>query len=275
MSLVLTDKKAIEAFLRKQTFHHLYEIGDLDDFFWPNTTWYALEKNGFLDSICLLYKSGGGLPVLLAFRDEKCLAAATEDSSNSLNGALLPELLHNLCGVLPGQFYAHLSLGLKNSLEPACRSQFHGRHDKMGLINSRALEPFLSSETFQLQETHLEEIKKLYQESYPGNWFDARMLATGQYVGIRAGGRLASIAGVHVYSQEYRVAALGNITTHPQFRGRGLAAKVVASLCLELLKTVEQIGLNVRSDNKAAIACYQKLGFERITSYEEYVFVRT
>jgi hypothetical protein len=45
MSMVmLHDKGEIEAFLRRDVSLHIYEIGDLDDVFWPHTTWYALRR---------------------------------------------------------------------------------------------------------------------------------------------------------------------------------------------------------------------------------------
>ncbi len=96
------------------------------------------------------------------------------------------------------------------------------------------------------------------------------MLETGHYYGIRQDGALLSIAGVHVYSPQYRVAALGNITSHPAARERGLATLVTARLCKELLRNVDHIGLNVRADNASAIACYTKLGFTRTAEYGEY-----
>ena len=74
---------------------------------------------------------------------------------------------------------------------------------------------------------------------------------------------------VHVYSPTYRIAALGNITTDPQFRGRGYARIVAGSLCRHLLQSVEHVGLNVKSDNLPAIRCYQSLGFENCAEYEE------
>src|SRR5207249_10409817 len=91
----------------------------------------------------------------------------------------------------------------------------------------------------------------------------------GQYYGIRHGTSLVSAAGIHVYSPQYKVATLGNVTTHPDYRGQGLGTAVCAKLCQALLQTVEHIGLNVKADNTSAIASYMRLGFEHIASYEE------
>ena len=84
------------------------------------------------------------------------------------------------------------------------------------------------------------------------------------------GEELMSVAGVHVFSRRYRVAALGNIATHPQARGKGLARVVTAKLCQELRGEADHIGLNVKDDNAGAIACYERLGFERCAVYGEY-----
>ena len=106
--------------------------------------------------------------------------------------------------------------------------------------------------------------------AYPETWFTPRMLATGRYVGIRHDGRLACVAGVHVHSPAWGVAALGNVATLPELRGRGLARAACAALCLLLLEDgIETIALNVRADNAAAIAAYSLLGFEVATSYWE------
>lgn len=64
--------------------------------------------------------------------------------------------------------------------------------------------------------------------------------------------------------------SLGNIAVHPDHRGKGLARKVTAALVKSLLdEGIEQIGLNVSDSNPAAIACYTRLGFERVGTYEE------
>ena len=77
-------------------------------------------------------------------------------------------------------------------------------------------------------------------------------------------------AGVHVYSERYHVAAIGNVVTHPTHRNKGYGKLVTARLCRSLLDKVEHIGLNVKADNDAAVACYSRLGFEIIAPYGEF-----
>ncbi|MUL37211.1 GNAT family N-acetyltransferase [Gloeocapsopsis dulcis] len=250
----LHDKNEIEVLLRQNTFLHLYSIGDLDDFFWQHTTWYGLQENT-LKQVVLLY-TGSSLPVLLGLTAEPILMA---------------HLLRSIIHLLPRQFYAHLSGDLAQVFAGDYQIQSHGLHHKMALTNSQLLADFDTSEVVQLTVENADEIEDLYRLSYPENWFDSRMLETGYYYGIRRGNNLVSIAGVHVYSPQYKVTALGNITTHPQFRGQGLSKSVTARLCQELLKTVSYVGLNVKADNAIAIACYEKLGFKRIGTYEEYL----
>ena len=96
------------------------------------------------------------------------------------------------------------------------------------------------------------------------------MLETGRYVGLREGDRLACVAGVHVYSPTWRVAALGNVATLPELRGQGLARGACAALCQLLLDDgIETIALNVRADNEAALRSYTRLGFEPVAEYTE------
>jgi hypothetical protein len=54
------DRDELAGLLRRDAALHTYELGDLDDFFWPYTTWY---RHG--DQVALLYH-GGGTPTLIA-----------------------------------------------------------------------------------------------------------------------------------------------------------------------------------------------------------------
>ena len=256
MSVVsLHDTGEIERYLRQHTLIHLYELGDLDDFFWQYTTWYALKEGKQIESLFLLYISvQPPIPVLLAISE---------------NLSALRTLLQSSIHLLPPHFYAHLSGDLSALLATHYAVDSHGLHYKMALTNTSRLETIDASEVIPLTVDNLNELQVLYRVSYPVNSFDPRMLETGHYYGIRRDGLLVSVAGVHVYSPRYRVGVVGNVTTHPAYRGKGLGTAVCARLCKELLRTVDHIGLNVKADNIPAIASYKRLGFEVVGEYEE------
>jgi len=254
-AILLHDKPLIESALRRNTQLHLYELGDLDDFFWDHTTWYADDS---LREIVLIY-NGVNPPVLLAL---------THDP------ARMRTLLNATRPHLPKNFYAHLSDDLVDIFADDYEIESHGLHLKMSLTTPRPVDAVNSSEAFNLTSNNLDEIKALYEVSYPGNWFDARVLETEMFFGVRREKKLVSIGGVHVYSPHYRVAALGNITTHPDHRGQGLAMISTAKLCQEIRKHVDHIGLNVLANNASAIACYKKLGFEEVARYGEWLLIK-
>ncbi len=251
----LHDRAAIADALRADRGLHLYALGDLDDFFFAQTLWYGLEEEGRLRQIVLVY-TGTDLPVIQALTPDRGVAE-------------MRRLVRAMVPMLPRRFYAHTSVGVAEELADVYELSPHGLHRKMVLLDPARLDAVDTSGTVPLGPADRAEIDALYAAAYPGNWFDARMLETGRYVGVREGGRLASIAGVHVFSAAYRVAALGNVTTLPELRGRGLAARVTAALCRTLLRDCDVIGLNVLADNRAAIGVYERLGFEIVASYDE------
>ena len=147
-----------------------------------------------------------------------------------------------------------------------------GLHLRMGLRDRSRLLVGGTSAVTTLTEADLPALETLYRESYPDNLFSARLVQRGGYYGIWQGQALVSVAGVHVYSAQYKVAALGNITTHPSARRRGLSRLVCAHLCQALLQHgVEQIGLTVKADNAGAIALYTTLGFEPVAEFGAYL----
>jgi len=243
------DRVELAELLRANPALHAYELGDLDDFFWPYTTWF---RHG--DALALLYH-GLELPTLVALAPPEPLVL----------------LLSHLRPLLPRRFYAHLSRGGVAALASDFRPDPHGRHRKMALTDHTRLRAVAPTGEV-LSPDDLPDLLRLYAEAYPGNAFDRRMLETGQYIGVRRAGALVAVAGVHVWSPVYRVAALGNVTTHPAARGQGLATAAVAALCRKLLDTVDVVSLNVKADNAAAIAVYQRLGFTPIADYDEVAF---
>jgi len=119
-----------------------------------------------------------------------------------------------------------------------------------------------------------DEAVAFYAASYPTGYFEPVNLERGPYVAIRDDHGIAAVAGIHVYSPARRVASLGNIATRPDARGRGLARRVTAALCRLLQDEIDVIGLNVRADNAAVIACYRGVGFEIRHAYDEWRVTR-
>jgi predicted GNAT family acetyltransferase len=100
--------------------------------------------------------------------------------------------------------------------------------------------------------------------------FAAYQLESGIFYGIKVDGRLVSTAGTHVISPSQRIAAVGNVFTHPHFRGRGFAQAVTAAVTAEALRGFgpDEPGqsealaiLNVRADNTPAIRAYKNIGY--------------
>jgi ribosomal protein S18 acetylase RimI-like enzyme len=252
----IRNKKEIFSFLSRNKGLYLYLIGDLDDFYWSRTTWYAGYVNNNIEALALLY-TGINPSTLLLFHEGDMTYPA------ELTRVILPEL--------PREFNVHLSPGLLECFGTENIIKNYGRNYRMILV--RDPEQVTDEKIRRLEGTDLNEIEEFYRLSYPANWFDARMLETGKYLGYFDSGMLAGIAGVHVYSPEYRVAALGNIATHPGFRRRKIAYKLTSALCYNLRKDTDTIGLNVKSGNIAAIKCYENAGFEIRGLYDE-CFIR-
>ncbi len=250
----ITNRVRLADFFGRNRALNIYQLGDLDDFFWPSTRWFGIDDGGLLRAVALLY-TGPFDPTLILLED------GNQGECRTLLQALVP--------YLPAQVYAHLSPGLEKALESHFEIHFRGNHLKMHFQSEAAALLPISRDILNLTIDDTRELESFYREVYPGNWFDPRMLETGQYFGIRADSRIVAAGGVHVYAENYGVAALGNIATHPDFRGRGLATQVTASIVRNLLPTVDSIGLNVKADNAAAIACYRKLGFVEIARYHE------
>lgn len=259
-SIILHDKNNLEPFLRQNTPLYIYHIGDLDKFYWHNTIWFGLTDEEKLKSVILLYTAVNP-PVLLALADEK-------------NIPVLKSHIEAVLPLLPTRFYSHLTPGTEKAFENNYNLSSHGEYQKMVLADKSKINHLERAEIIRLGPDDIGEITQLYTESYPENSFDPRMLETGMYFGMKINSKLISISGVHVYSEKNKVAALGNITTHPSFRGKGIGQKVTAYLCAALLEKVDIIGLNVSINNIPAIKCYTNLGFVKCAPYKEYMIER-
>ena len=259
MLTAIQDPVWLADWLQQDAGRYLYELGDLDPFFWPYTRWWGWSEAGQVQALALCY-TADPTPVLL-------LNSPTPAAVN-----LLQALLDLKTGPLSLPCYAHLAPGLIQQLPP--EHSFQGGEIYLRMV----LEPTALPSLPQTQELELRELtaadaddtQLFLQAHYPGNWFNPRMLASKAYLGLFAETGLVAVAGVHVYSPHYRVAALGNIAVHTHWRGQGLGLLLTTALCRLLLQRgIDQIGLNVALANQAAQRIYQAAGFKEHARYQE------
>jgi len=112
------------------------------------------------------------------------------------------------------------------------------------------------------------ELNRLYQLGF-ASWLPSSAIAEGVYFGIRVNGRLIAAAGTHVISPRARLGVVGNVLTHVDYRGRGFATAVTGAVTAELLRSCDQVVLNVRSDNPPALQAYRRLGYAEHVRFEE------
>lgn len=100
--------------------------------------------------------------------------------------------------------------------------------------------------------------------------FHPDQVSRGVFFGIDVGGSLVSLAGTHVIGRATRVAAIGNVFTHPDHRGKGYGAAACAAVVRALIDDgLETIVLNVGMDNEPGLRLYTTLGFRPFCGYYE------
>jgi RimJ/RimL family protein N-acetyltransferase len=266
MALETRDRAALERFLRRHAAAQVYGLADLDEPFWPKARAFVRPgAGGEIAAACLVL---GELapPIVYA------VAPPRDAATNALLAELAPEL--------PEAFFANLPVGGARAFEPTYEVEPHGEYVKMVWAEREAAARVDTRSVERLGPEHEPELADFYArdaylpEERGGRFFASYMLELGPWFGARESGRLACAAGLHVLSRRYGVAAIGNVATRPDLRGRGLARAATARLCLELAPHLATIALNVSATNTAARRCYEAIGFREVLRYEEAVFRR-
>ena len=89
--------------------------------------------------------------------------------------------------------------------------------------------------------------------------FAERAHELGSQLGVRIDGKLVAMAGERLRLTGF--AEISTVCTHADYRGRGYAGALVASLGRAILDRGEIPFLHVHGENRPAIAVYRRLGF--------------
>lgn len=248
----LHDRNVIRRRLEHDRIWAAYALGDLAPGFFPYTEWYA--PGGFPDTLALLYR-GADTPVLLTCGSPEGLAEVIHE---------LPPEPRLLLSVRPEA----LLLVRQRWAVTASNAMW-----RMGLPPGTEV-PSPRIETRRLDGSALPALLELFADGRPTaeepDFFAPAMLQDGTYFGVWQNGRLAAAAGTHLVAPSEGVAAIGNVYTRRDCRGRGLGRAVVAAVTRELqVRGLDPIILNVRQSNAPALHLYESLGFRRYCPFYE------
>ena len=109
-----------------------------------------------------------------------------------------------------------------------------------------------------LADADAAEMRALAALTRPGP-FAERTHRLGRFVGVREGGQLIAMAGERMALPGWR--EVSGVCTHPDARGRGLAARLIAAVVRAMAARGERAFLTSYADNHGAIALYERLGF--------------
>jgi predicted GNAT family acetyltransferase len=123
----------------------------------------------------------------------------------------------------------------------------------------------------ELGDADAPEMVALAQLTEPGP-FLPRTHTMGRFIGNRINDRLAAMAGERMRFPGFT--EVSGVCTHPDFRGQGLARRLSSVVANAIQQRGEQPFLHAWTSNRAAIALYERLGFEFRTAVQVAVLMQ-
>src|SRR5262245_532844 len=235
----LTDLQNIRARLEEDRPWTAFALADLEPPYAVHANWFAPAGNRH--AIGLLY-GAFGTPIVLC-------SGQSDEWPN-----LLREMDHAIGEAR--DVYAVV----RPELLPAIRIQYQTIEERpmvRMVLHPGSFRPVFSDNVTRVGPSSLDLVRTLFADD-PPLFFLPSMLNDGLYYGVREDDGLVALAGTHVLARDVSVAALGNIYTRPDRRGRGLAGAVTSSVARALIDMgIATIVLNVREDNHPAVRVYE------------------
>lgn len=111
---------------------------------------------------------------------------------------------------------------------------------------------------------HVDLLNRLYNAEGDPTHYRREHIADGCYWGVVDEERLVAVAGTHAIGRRHSIGILGNVFTHPRFRGRGHATTATSAVTAALLEQVDEVVLSVDPQNEPAVRAYRNLGYRHV-----------
>jgi len=269
------DVARVRRFLVRDPFATAYMLGDLDPIYAPYCAWWVATEGGRASEVSPERRDVAVLQVYTGLSAPVVLTHGSAAGIRAILAAFLNELPRRAHVHMPPEHLAVLDEYFTlERMRPMVRMGLRASQlPPVSPIEGAALPGFRPVERLSHRDTG--DIIELSRH-YPDSFFEPHQLSTGHFYGVRTeGGVLVSLAGVHILSRADRLAALGNIVTQPDFRGRGLSTRATTHLCRQLAEEgIELLALNVERRNSSAMRVYEKLGFVDHCTYVEAFLTR-
>lgn len=261
------DTANIERILRKDPVWSGYALADLSPTFAPHCNWTVAS----IDSASIDGTQAEGLVLFFDLLDPTAIVTVGDVAAveRAFEEALLPEKIylnvreHHFPVVQRHYGFPNGTIGYKRMHLPLSQDSTAWQDDE---------------QTVRLTPEDESRMRALYANGGPftPDAFDTYQVENGIFFGIEDdAGALLAAGGTHIVAHEQRVAAIGNMYTHPDARGQGLAGQVLRSIVKTLRADgIELIILNVAQANAKAQRIYERHGFVVHCPYIEGVGVR-
>lgn len=238
----MTGKNEIRALLNTDRAWSLYALADLDAGMFEQCDWW-----GTAGGLALVFHGIAIRPIFILGDGE---------AAERLLG-----------GMAPTDGYLNLRM---EQAERAARLFRYRRRNRMCRMVLGDFAP-RGGECEALTGMHRGEIERLFATGDgAGIAFAPQQLESGLFRGIRKGGELVAVAGIHVASVNEGVAGVGNVFVREDWRGQGLAQTVLSAVTSAVRDLgISTVGLNVEHTNGPAIRAYERLGFATRFEYYE------
>ncbi|MDQ2965504.1 MAG: GNAT family N-acetyltransferase [Chloroflexota bacterium] len=242
-----TDRVLLRDFLERDRLFAAYAICDLEDREFARTRWGVAYAVGEVVAIGMEYSGLTPQPLFVVGRSDGI-------------DVVLRDILRPRAAYVAARVESMPAVEAHYRVDP-------GPQMVRMWVDRTTFRPF-PADVARLVPAESGELNRLYQLGF-ASWLPSSAIGEGVYYGIRIGGRLIAAAGTHVVSPRARLGVVGNVLTHVDHRGRGHATAVTGAVTAELLRTCDQVVLNVRADNPPALQAYRKLGYTELVRFEE------